>query len=250
MFSSLPIRSLPPHETYCDFFPARHVAQYLSEFVDRQIYAGRSIRERILFNSNVVKVDYSAASSHWHILHERTSRPFSSRKLLVAAGLTSQPNMPELPRQQVFRGPIIHHVDFGTSSILKDPKITHIAVLGGAKSAADVAYAAAKAGKAVSWIIRRSGSGPAHLAPAKGMGPYKNSNELLYTRLTASLSPSIWNRQNWLSRLLHGTSMGRRAVDWIWDQIDKNSRREAGYHRRHAVAGAENGFTKLEPDTS
>ena len=133
---------------------------------------------------------------------------------------------------------------------MKDPKMKHIAILGGAKSAADVAYAAAKAGKIVSWIIRRNGSGPAHLAPAKGIGPYKNSNELLYTRLTAKLSPSMWSPQNWLSRLLHGTGMGRRAVNWIWDNFDKNSRREAGFHGQRAVAGAGKGFTNLEPDTS
>jgi len=35
----------------------------------------------------------------------------------------------------------------------------YITVLGGAKSAADMAYACAKAGKSVSWIIRSSGNG-------------------------------------------------------------------------------------------
>lgn len=43
------------------------------------------------------------------------------------------------------------------------PKVQRFAVLGGAKSAADVAYASAKAGKKVHWIIRASGNGPAAL---------------------------------------------------------------------------------------
>ena len=128
--------------------------------------------------------------------------------------------------------------------------MNHIAVLGGGKSAADIAYAAAKAGKIVSWIIRRSGNGPGHLTPAKGIGPYNNSNDLLYTRLTASLNPSIWNSQNWLSRLLHGTKIGKKAVDWIWKTYDANSRREAGYREQRGAYGAVNGFANLEPETS
>jgi dimethylaniline monooxygenase (N-oxide forming) len=249
-FSSLSMEYPPQHEIYHDFFPARHIAQYLSEYVDKQTYVGRSIRQRIIVNSKVVKVDLSAGSGRWQIHCQGSTRPFLSRTLLVAPGLTSQANMPELPGRPAFRGVVIHHVDFGNSSIMKDPQMNHIAVLGGAKSAADIAYAAAKAGKKVSWIIRASGSGPAHLTPAQGIGPYKNSNELLYTRLTACFNPSIWNPRNWLSRLLHGTRIGRRAVESIWKTFDSNSRREAGYRGQRVPDGVENGFANLEPDTS
>ena len=249
-FSSLPIECPPHDEIHYDFFTARHVSLYLSEYVDKQIYKRRSIRQRILFNSKVINVDFSAANRQWQVVRSGTSRPFSSPNLLVAAGLTSQANMPELPGRIAFRGEVIHHIDFGRSSIMNDADMKHIAVLGGAKSAADIAYAAAKAGKTVSWIIRRNGSGPAHLTPARGLGPYRNSNELLYTRLTATLSPSLWNSQDWLSRLLHGTRVGRKAVDWVWKRFDANSRREAGFAGQCVTDGAENGFANLEPDTS
>ncbi len=249
-FSNRPMKSPPSHETYFDFFPARYVAQYLSEYVDQQTYGGRSLRERILFHNKVVKVEFSAATRQWQVFCDGRSQPLLTIKLLVAAGLTSQPNMPELSGREAFQGLIIHHADFGNSSITKDPEIKHIAVLGGAKSAADIAYSVAKAGKAVSWIVRKSGSGPAHFVSAKGVGPYKNSNELLYTRLTATLTPSIWNRQNWLSSFLHRTKLGRRAIDWIWEKFDSNSRCEAGLRQKRDVDGAENGFSNLEPDTS
>jgi dimethylaniline monooxygenase (N-oxide forming) len=126
----------------------------------------------------------------------------------------------------------MHHKDFGSSSILADPKIKHIAVLGGAKSAADIGYAAAAAGKTVSWIIRRLGSGPGGLLPARGMGPYKNSNEVLYTRLMATLNPSLWAPQTSTARLLHRTLTGRMIVDWIWGISDANAKRQAGFKHR------------------
>jgi dimethylaniline monooxygenase (N-oxide forming) len=249
-FSSLPMKEPPWEETYYDYFPARYVTQYLNEYVDKQVYQGRTIRDRIKFDTRVAKVGFSPAGNQWQMFCEGAHQPLVTANLVVAAGLTSQPNMPELPGQEAFQGTIRHHVDFSKSSILQDPGVKHVAVLGGAKSAADVAYAAAKAGKRVSWIVRRSGNGPAHFAPAKGAGPYKNSNELLYTRLTAALSPSIWNQQNWLSRALHCTRLGRKLVDWIWDRFNVNSRHEAGFGGGHVTEGSQNGFDNLEPDTS
>lgn len=250
MFSSLPMETPPKQETYYDFFPARCVTQYLSKYVNEQIYCDRSIRQRLFFNRRVIHVEFSEATRHWQITCDGVHQPLFTTNLLVAAGLTSQPNMPELGGQDAFQGSILHHVDFGSSLVLKDIRVKHIAVLGGAKSAADVAYAAAKAGKTVSWIIRKSGNGPAHFTPARGFGPYKNSNELLYTRLTAVFNPSMWNRHNWLSRLFHETRFGRRIIDWIWEGFDANSRHEAGFDKKCSSLGSESGFANLEPDTS
>lgn len=250
MFSNLPLKFPHKREIYFDFFPAKHITQYLSEYVDQEIFTGHTIRQRILFNSKVVKIDFCKLKRQWQILCEGVSRTYLTSKLLVAAGLTSRPNITELPGQNAFGGILIHHIEFGRSTILKDPETKHVVVLGGAKSAADMVYAAAKAGKKVSWIIRKSGSGPAHFVAAKGIRPYRNSNELLYTRLTAALSPSIWNPKNRLVRFLHGTKIGRKVIDWIWNKFDTDSRREAGFHGERGVKGYKNGFANLEPDTS
>ncbi|MCJ1404896.1 monooxygenase [Xylographa trunciseda] len=244
-FSDLPIQpSLIEDETYYDFFPAKYVTQYLEKFVDSKIYAEKSLRQRIMLNSPVEKM-WKTKEGGWHVMYSQKQR-LSTSKLVVAAGLTSQPNMPILPGHDSFAGTILHHRDFGSSTILANPQVQNVAVLGGAKSAADIAYACAKAGKAVSWLIRASGSGPAAFASAKGIGPYKNSNELLYTRLTASLNPSVWMPKGWMESLLHGTAVGRRLVDWIWAKIDADARRPADYNGRHSE---ENGFLNLKPDT-
>ena len=141
----------------------------------------------------------------------------------------------------------MHHRDFGSSSILADPEVKHVAVLGGAKSAADVAYAAATAGKEVSWIIRKAGTGPGGLLPAQGIGPYKNTNEVLYTRLTAAMNPSVWTPQTWATRLLHQSWIGRSIVDWIWGTSDASARREAGLSKKPDHASTS--YRNLQPDT-
>jgi dimethylaniline monooxygenase (N-oxide forming) len=189
------------------------------------------------------------APSSWLVSADKL-RVFSTPRLMICAGLTSLPNMPSLPGQESFKGKIMHHRDFGSSSILKDHEVKHIGVLGGAKSAADIAYAAAAAGKTVSWIIRRTGSGPGGLLPAKGMGPYKNSNEVLYTRLVATLNPSLWTPQTWTARVLHRSMTGRRIVNWIWGISDANVRREAGFKNRSEPADYDSpDYQNLQPDT-
>ena len=231
-------------ETYYNFFPAKYVTQYLEMFVDNKIYAEKSLRQRIMFDSPVEEIRKNKEGG-WHIVQSDTQR-LTTNKLVVAAGLTSQPNIPILPGHGSFAGTILHHKDFGSSSILANAQAKHVAVLGGAKSAADIAYACAKAGKAVSWIIRASGSGPAAFASAQGIGSYKNSNEQLYTRVAASLSPSVWMARGWIERLLHGTAIGRRLVDRIWAKIDTDTEGLANYDGRNTE---KNGFSNLRSDT-
>lgn len=250
MFSNMPIKKPPRDEIYFDYFPAKHVVRYLDEYVDHQKYSNLSLRQRILLDEKVVKVNFSQSTKQWQIFCDGKPQPLFATHLLVAAGLTSRPNMPRLPHREAFHGTIIHHVDFGRSPILKDPEVEHVAVLGGAKSAADVAYAAAKAGKKVSWIIRKSGNGPAHFAPGHGGGPYNNSNEILFNRLVSKFSPSMWNRQNPLSRALHGNAIGRTAIDAFWTGSDRSLRQEAQYRGQRGVNASENGFANLEPDTT
>ena len=245
-FSDSSIETPKPDDVYYSFFPASYVTKYLEEYVTSHVYAGRSIRERIIFGEAVPNVRWEPQTRSWIISTDKPAA-LSTPKLMVCAGLTSIPNMPSIPGQETFKGRIMHHRDFGSSSILEDPKAKHITVLGGAKSAADVAYAAAAAGKQVSWIIRKSGSGPGGLLPAKGLGPYKNTNEVLYTRLTAALNPSIWTPQTWATRLFHQSWIGRNVVDWIWGSSDASTRREAGFKERSDNTGTT--YQNLQPDT-
>ncbi len=111
-----------------------------------------------------------------------------------------------------------------------------------------MAYAAAKAGKTVSWIIREEGNGPAAFLAAEGKGPYRNANESFYTRFVASWLPNPFRfgLPTRTEQILHGTGVGRWMVRKLWESVDAKSRKKADYGRDE---GRENGFANLEPDT-
>jgi len=243
-FSDRPMAAPPEEDIYYDFFPAKYMTKYLEDYVDNHVYAYRTLRDRINFNLQVNRVE--KLSETWVVRCNEGDKLFAGHKLMVATGLTSNPNMPILPNQDAFSGAIMHHKEFGQSSFLDSSDVTHVAVLGGGKSAADIVYASAKAGKIVSWIIREGGSGPAALAPPEGIGPYRNSNETLYTRLSSRMSPSIFVPSSWFTRFLHKSQPGRRFVDWIWSVLDAQYSKAANYQR---IDIHNNGFHHLKPDT-
>lgn len=242
-FSDRPMTPPPPEDQYYGFFPARYVTEYIESYVDDHTYNNITLRNRIRFNVRVEGiekvVDRWLISCHGYL-------EMRAAQLIDATGMTSIPNIPLLPGQEDFQGKLLHHKDFAQLGDLKDVQGRRLAVLGGGKSAADVAYAAAKAGKVVSWIIREEGGGPAAFLSAKGRGPYANSNESFYTRFVASFLPNPFSKESYLSRFLHGTRLGSWIVRGLWDAIDKDHRRKVNYRREE---GKGNNFDKLEPDT-
>ena len=137
---------------------------------------------------------------------------WKTNKLVVATGLTSIPKMPDLPGKETFSAPILHQEAFGQSGVLTDPEINDVTVIGGGKSAADMVYTCVKAGKKVSWVIIKSGTGPAFFLSAKGKGPCKNAFEIGSMRIAGTISPSIYNADTWWTRFLHGSESGRGLV--------------------------------------
>lgn len=244
-FSDSPMSLTPRGDRYFDFFPAKYVTHYLEAYVDSHTYNGTTIRERIQFSTRVLNV--SKQIDGWH-LALNSNKVLRTRRLIDATGMTSRPFIPKHIGQNEFQGFQLHHKDFGLyqQKLFHDPVINSIAVLGGAKSAADVVYACAKAGKAVSWIIRKDGAGPAAFPAAKGRGLYKNSNDAFYTRFVATLLPSPFNARTWLYRLLQQTRVGIWLVRKFWDRADQENRRTADYSRDE---GRAMGFENLEPDT-
>lgn len=242
-FSDRPMVLPPVEEQYYGFFPAKYVTAYLEAYVDNHSYNERTIRDRITFNvriENIEKVD------DWWCVSCAGGSELRAQKLIDATGMTSEPNNPYLPGRETFQGKILHHKEFGQLGDLKAAQGCHWAVLGGGKSAADVAYAAAKAGKDVSWIIRERGSGPAAFLAAEGRGPYANSNESFYTRFVASFLPNPFGEESFLSKFLHRTRLGSWIVKRVWAAVDEDHRWNVDYQRKE---GKDNGFDKLEPDT-
>ena len=261
-FSDRPMTPPPSDDQFYGFFPGKYTTAYLESYVDNHVYAGRSIRDRIKLNTyvdNIARYDKPEKVEpnqlqvpQWTVTYS-TDRKLYTSKLIDASGLTSQPQIPSLPGSPSFKGRILHHKSFGQQHqlLLEDPTIQNICVLGGAKSAADVVYACAKAPakkKSIHWIIREDGNGPAAFFSAQPVsGRYANSNEGFYNRFLASFLPNAFgNRWGPVKWLLQSTWPGRWYVKRLWDGFDKGLRALMNYQRED---GREQGFANLEPDT-
>ena len=253
-YSDVPLRLPPKEETYHDTFQAKHVTTYLESYIDSHVYAGQTIRDRMNFNFVVQSICRDESDDRWTVrgIDQRSqiARTYLTSKVMVATGVTSEPNMPTLPGKEQFAGSVFHSEGFGQSAVLTSSDIQNIVVVGGGKSAADMVYACAKAGKAVSWVIRKSGTGPAAFIDVKGRatGPlaYKNAAEIGCTRMMTTLGPSAFSEPNWKSALLHRSKIGRAFGEKIWRNADRDIRKEANYHGR---AETGKGFQNLETDT-
>lgn len=230
-----------------DFYLAKFTAEYLEQYVDRQDKDGHTLREKIVCNMDVQSI--KKVDGRWEVVCDDTKglqKTFSADKLMVASGLTSIPRMPDLSGAENFGGPVIHSEAFGINEdeILKSDSLKHITILGGGKSSADMVYAAAKAGKEVSWVIRTTGAGAPFFSPGKGKGPYNSAFEAASTRMVASISPSIFNDKNWWTNFLQRTSTGNWLLKKFIAKVDGDIRSEANYRGRES----EKGFEKLEYD--
>ncbi|KAL8938352.1 MAG: hypothetical protein Q9211_003252 [Gyalolechia sp. 1 TL-2023] len=251
-FSDRPMTPPPDEDQYYGYFPARYTTAYLESYVDDHNYAGQSIRDRILFNASVDSVFRTKEPGvQWTIVFN-TSRTIRTSKLIDATGMTSQPNIPDLSGSSVFKGETLHHKSWGyeQSILLKDPSVRSICIIGGAKSAADVAYACAKSPRKqkIHWVVREDGNGPSAFFAAPAMSArYANSNEGFYNRFLGSFLPNRFGQKwGWLKWFLQGTAFGRWYVKRLWDGFDKGLRASLDYQREE---GKQMGFANLEYDT-
>ncbi|KAJ9642278.1 hypothetical protein H2199_004658 [Coniosporium tulheliwenetii] len=243
-FSDRALKDVPQDDQYYGFFKAQHVTRYLASYVKEHLYGDKSIADRIHFNAPVERL--SKQDGQWSVVVKGCKPIYKAPQVIDASGLTSTPHIPSIPGKDAFQGLSLHHKDFGQSDVLTNSRYQGFVVLGGAKSAADVAYAAARSHKRVTWIIRKSGVGPAAFVPAQGRGPYKNSNESFYNRLTASFLASAFHSENWWTQFLYRTRVGRQLWNWIWAGINAGPQKLAKFDRPD---GRKNGFANLKPDT-
>ncbi|KAL8902190.1 MAG: hypothetical protein Q9207_004843 [Kuettlingeria erythrocarpa] len=248
-YSDMPMQEPPKEDMYEASFKAKHTSHYLETYIDRSVHAGKTLRERIEFNFDVHKI--TKVDEEWTISgQDKTgkTRTLKSSKLIVASGLTSVPNMPNLPGQERFGNPIIHQKDFGRSDVLSTSALKRITVLGAAKSAADLVYDCVEAGKAVTWLIRRASTGPGVFVPS----PSRKSASAAYSigtlRIVATLTPSLFNADSWWNRLLQRSWIGRRLLTNTWKKLDKDIVAEARFDNRGEEAKSK-GFEELRPHT-
>ncbi|KAH6716659.1 flavin-binding monooxygenase-like protein-like protein [Leptodontidium sp. MPI-SDFR-AT-0119] len=245
-YSDMPMERPPGEDCKFDCFRAKYTTQYLEKYVDDKTHAGRSLRDRIQFEVTVEKVEKKGSKWMLSCLNlNGSSTEISAEKLMVANGECSFPNIPKLPGQESFDGPIIHSESFAESDILASKTVKHITVLAAGKSAADMVYNAVKAGKTVTWIIKKNGTGPGFFASLDEKTPWKNPVEAAHTRVMSSLMPSILNPDNWWTWSLHSTRIGAGIVGRIFSAVDQKFRKLANYRGRPSTKG----FEKLEYDT-
>ena len=148
-------------------------------------------------------------------------------RLIISTGLTNRPSIPKYPTSPGFTPPVIHSNDFPAhfNEIVKPD--THTLVIGGAKSAWDIAYACCtQPGSTATMLIRPSGKGPVWMAPAK-VTPLKILLEkLVLTRFPGLMSPCPWASNTGFEgvarRFLHGTWLGRKIVGAFWNILGQD----------------------------
>jgi dimethylaniline monooxygenase (N-oxide forming) len=248
-FSDVPLTVPQNAEVFNDIFEAKYVTDYLERYLDNHIYSDVPLRDRVVTEFAVSKVD--KVRDIWTVQGALTTdgveQLFKTKRIIIATGMTSALRMPNFDGQEQFGGPILHQVHYG--QFLSEQPSDHrkVAVLGAGKSAADMVYGLVKAGNEVHWIIRKSGKGPgAFTNPAENAkGPFLNDPELAATRLFATMSPACFSQPSLWTRFLHNTSMGERVLKGVWNGADEKCKRIGNFHGRE---GALQGFDQLESD--
>ncbi|KAI0430712.1 hypothetical protein F5Y09DRAFT_307054 [Xylaria sp. FL1042] len=204
------------------------IHDYLQKYAE-----DHDLLSHIRFNTFVT--DAKKFQGGWRLSLKGTDEIIETEKLLVATGVTSIPNLPNLDFSAGTL-PIIHSRDLGTHyQEIGDESIKEVVVVGAAKSAYDAVYLLLKMGKKVTWAIRREGGGPLAILPYKVLN-FINAIAFASTRLMSHLSPSILNTKGSLYKMFHKTRPGRWCVGRFWDFLDLNSSIHAGYGKGDHVA--------------
>lgn len=210
--------------------PAAILHRYLTDFAKKF-----GVFERTLFETKVNSVE-ATANDEWILdvtSKSTTSQTIRTRRLIVATGLTSQPNMPSYPGEETFKPPFFHAKEFCNRADTVGT-CKRATVVGAGKSAFDVAYAFATDGKAqVDLIIRPTGQGPVWICPPYVTPLKRKMEELLSTRALTFMSPCPWQSEDGFSMahsFLHRTGFGRFIVNNFWNQISSEVIETHGYN--------------------
>lgn len=181
LWSALDYSDFPMHSDYGvkpgEHVPGHPMHRYLEDYAKKH-----DLLRRMSLNTRVTTIEklQDGDSIVWRLFyqsrryqkgaatHYSTDGSMKTRKLILATGVTNEPNHPKISGEAEFNAPIVHSARLGreASRLLEDPIIKRVAVLGGGKSAYDAVYLFACAGKEVEWIIRRSGRGTNWVLPA------------------------------------------------------------------------------------
>lgn len=207
--------------------PAATLHRYLTDFAKKF-----GVFDRVQFHTTV-KVVQPNSNGGWKldVASPTGERTVETAKLILATGLTSTPNMPQYASADSFGAPLFHAKDFCKQAPYLDD-VKNAVVVGGAKSALDVAYAMVEDGATVDLIIRSNGHGPVWIPPML-VTPFKQRiDKLIHMRFLTWMSPCPWGWEDGFPRVhrfLHGTSVGRFIVDSFWKILGSDALALNGY---------------------
>ena len=205
--------------------PGKQVQAYLHQYAEKN-----NLLSRIKFGSKVVKAERREIGG-WTI---RTSRGdvLECEKLIVATGLYSKPHWPDIPRDEDFRGSVIHTKSLGQEyRRLTGEKVDDVVIVGGCKSAIEAANIFLAAGKRVHWLIRESQQGVPLIVVDPDMRP--NLVAVNNTCLFNVWSPSIFATSGFWYRFLHTGKwyLGNLLYFCFWNLLSLVVMSSAGYGR-------------------
>lgn len=203
--------------------PGTVLQEYFTQYADKF-----GVTKKIRLNSKVEEVAENS-EGRWIISvtdpePQGQTKNILANKLIIATGLTGNPNMPEFPGVSKFDRPVFHAKEFlQHKELLKEAKT--VAVYGGGKSAWDAVYAYASEGVQVEWVIRESGRGPCWMTPMWVMGGKKWLETLVFTRALTWFNPTVWGANDgygFIKRFFHETFVGRLLVRTFWGGMEKD----------------------------
>jgi cation diffusion facilitator CzcD-associated flavoprotein CzcO len=227
--------------------PGRVVYEYLNDVADhynfkRRCRLGTYVQSASFRDDGTWLVELSMTKSI-----TETTTFVVTKNLVIATGLTSEPNIPTFAGKECFGGPVIHSKQLKEKAT-EMASYKNVVVVGANKSAWDVCYDAAQHGSQVTMIIRPSGGGPSYVWPkAFKWGLLRMSLAgLSSTRFFMAFDPTLYSSKGplaWWSHFLHGTSIGKRLCNYFWNALDRKIKSINGYKSHPELA-------KLEPWTT
>jgi cation diffusion facilitator CzcD-associated flavoprotein CzcO len=150
--------------------PGHVIQQYLVDFADHFGFSSK-IRLQTEVKSAVMneddgtwRIEYSTRCNDgvgWSGRDEGKESVLIANKLVVATGLTSQPQMPSYPGQASFQGHVLHSKELRARARDLEEAKQNVIVVGANKSAWDACYTASHTTDGtVHMLIRPSGRGP------------------------------------------------------------------------------------------
>lgn len=223
-----------------DFIPAESLFAYMQAYGEKF-----KLLDRVRLNSEAYKISRANGSSGWNVWIKTTGSsdesPLYCDKLILATGLTSQPNIPDLPNDEL-KLPTFHSQGLGLKhDLLASQAIKRVVVYGGGKSSLDVVSTCVDLGKRVDWVIRRAGSGAPALRPSHLLGI--NTDNFIGSRYASKWHPSIYSCEDgWYYFLHSGKDKFGYWFHWVyWGFVCWLSSRLFGY-------GKSENSEKLKPD--